>query len=308
LARELSADAEERLIKVNRLWSLAPPALCSLSLFGISRVGGRLEGPWPDVLITCGRRSSLAAMAIRRRSSAPMVMVHIQPPAVPAAFDLVVAMPHDDLVGPNVLRIDTALHGIRSSALAKAAALKDLRFADLPRPWTGVLLGGPTRHTPFTVGDAHRLADELHTLRASGGGSLLITPSRRTPPTIVDLLRARYAADPTVFLWAGDQPNPYLPILAQVDQLAVTSDSISMISEALATEARVWIFNVAGGPRHARFVENLLVKGLVASLGAGPSPQRRGGVDATPHIAAVLRDLVESKIGHSAPRSDSSTG
>ena len=304
LARELSADAEERLIEVNHLWSLVPPALFRLSLFGISHGGGRLEGPWPDVLVTCGRRSSLAAMAIRRRNSAPMVMVHIQPPADPGAFDLVVAMAHDDLAGPNVLRIDTALHGIRSSALAKAATVNDLRFAGLPRPWTGVLLGGSTRRTPFTVKDAHRLAADLDTLRAGGGGSLLITPSRRTPAAVVEVLRARYEADPAVFLWAGHQPNPYLPILALADQLVVTSDSISMISEALATEARVWIFNVAGGPRHARFVENLLAKGLVAPLGAAPPLERRGGVDSTPHIAAVLRDLVEAKIGRTVARSD----
>jgi mitochondrial fission protein ELM1 len=235
-----------------------------------------------------------------------MVMVHIQPPADPTAFDLVVAMAHDDVAGPNVVRIDTALHGIRSSALAKAATLNDLRFGTLPRPWTGVLLGGSTRRTPFTLKDAHRLADELDALRASNdGGSLLITPSRRTPVAVVDLLRARYAADPTVFLWAGDQPNPYLPILALADQLVVTSDSISMISEALAAEARVWIFNVTGGPRHARFVENLLAKGLVASLGATPAPER-GVVDSTPHIAAILRDLVEAKIGRTVVRPDPS--
>ncbi|MDB5428748.1 MAG: hypothetical protein JWR43_2723 [Phenylobacterium sp.] len=303
LARELSASAEERLIRVNRLWSLAPPALFRLSLFGVSRVGGRLEPPWPDVLITCGRRSALAAMAVRRRSRAPMVTVHIQRPTDPAAFDAIVAMTHDDLAGSNVLRIDTALHGIRASALAEAAAVSDLRFAALRRPWTGVLLGGSTRHADLTVADARRLADSLDALRTDSGGSLLITPSRRTPAAVVDLLNARYAADPTVFLWAGSPPNPYLPILALADRLVVTSDSISMISEALATKVPVWIFNVAGGPRHARFLGNLLAKGLVASLGGAPPPARQGGVDSTPHVASILRELVKAKIGRSTARS-----
>jgi hypothetical protein len=300
LARELSDNAEERLIRVNRLWSLAPPALFRLSLFGISRVGGRIEPPWPDVLISCGRRSALAAMAIRRRSRAPMVTVHIQPPTDPAAFDAVVVMAHDDLAGSNVLHIDTALHGIRASALAEAAVASDLRFAGLPRPWTGVLLGGSARNAGLTVADARRLADDLDALRADCGGSLLITPSRRTPAAVVDALNARYAGDPTVFLWAGSPPNPYLPILALADRLVVTSDSISMISEALATKAPVWIFKVAGGPRHASFLRNLLTKRLVALLGDTAPPERPLGVDATPHIAAVLRELVDAKIGRRA--------
>jgi mitochondrial fission protein ELM1 len=304
LARALSVNAEERLIRVNRLWSLVPPALFRLSLFGVSRIGGRLAPPWPDVLITCGRRSSLAAMAVRRRNRAPMVTVHIQRPGDPAAFDVVVAMAHDDLAGANVLRVDTALHGVRAPALAEAAAAGDPRFSGLPRPWIGVLLGGSTRRAPFTVGDARRLADDLAALRGDSGGSLLITPSRRTPPAVVDILTARYAGDPTVFLWAGSPPNPYMPILASADQLVVTSDSISMLSEALATKARVWVFNVPGGRRHARFVENLLAKRLVASLGGPPPPARQGGMDSTPQVAAILRDLVEAKFGRTVARRD----
>ena len=302
LAHALSAHSEERLIRVSRLWSLLPPALFKLSLLGVSRIGGRLEPPWPDVLISCGRRSALAAMAVRRRSRAPMVTVHIQRPGDPAAFDVVVAMAHDDLAGANVLRIDTALHSVRATALAEAAAVSDRRLAGLPRPWIGVLLGGSTRHASFTVGDARRLADDLADLRDDNGGSLLITPSRRTPAAVVDVLNVRYADDPTVFLWAGNPPNPYVPILASADQLVVTSDSISMLSEALATKARVWVFNVPGGPRHARFVENLLAKGLVASLGGPPPPARQGGVDSTPQIAAIVRDLVEAKIGRNVAR------
>jgi uncharacterized protein len=302
LARELSADAEERLIRVSRLWSMAPPALFRLSLLGVSGVGGRLEPPWPDVLISCGRRSALAAMALQRRNPAPMVTVHIQPPTDPAAFDLVVAMAHDDLAGSNVLCVDTALHGIRASALAEAAATGDPRLAGLPRPWTGVLLGGSTRRVPLTAADARRLAEDLDALRAGSGGSLLITPSRRTPAAVVDLLNARYAADPTVFLWAGSPPNPYLPILALADRLVVTSDSVSMISEALATKAPVWVFRVAGGARHARFLSNLLAKRLVGLLGGEAPPKRRRGVDSTPHIAAILRELVNAKIGRTPKR------
>jgi hypothetical protein len=292
LASALDPDAEERVVRVNRFWALGPPAFVGLSPPSVTAVTGRLEPPWPDVLVTCGRRSALVAMAIRRRNAQPMICVHVQPPTHPEAFDLVVAMPHDGLRGSNVLSVDTTLHAIRPEDLAAAAARGEPRFAGLPRPWTGVLLGGSTYRRGFTHEDAQRLADQLDVLRRDVGGSLLITPSRRTPDAVTAALGARYRGDPTVRIWDGAQPNPYLAILALADRLVVTSDSVSMISEALATTAPVAVFSLPMGRRHGRFVETLVDKKLVTMLGetipAGPRP----AVDAMPVAAAAVRRLL----------------
>lgn len=297
LAGELAADFEERIVRVGRLAALAPPALFSLTLAGVRPVEGRLAPPWPDVLISCGRRAGLAAMAVRRRSAAPMVTIHIQPPSAPRAFDLVVAMPHDRIQGRNVIQVDTAIHGVRAEVLRQAAATGDQRFAHLPRPWTGVLLGGDTAHSPFTIEDAQRLADGLDGLRARTGGSLLITPSRRTPASVVTALGARYAQDNATYLWDGCGANPYLAILGGANAIVVTADSISMISEALATTADLWVFDVSLGGRHARFLRSLLDRGLVARLGEARAPARQAGADATPIIAAAARELMRAKLG-----------
>lgn len=297
LARELSDDAEERLVAVNRLWAMLPSGILGRSQLGVSCVEGRLEPPWPDVLITCGRRSALASMAIRRRCPSPMVAVHIQPPDRPEAFDLVVAMTHDRLAAPNVIRIETALHGVRGKALAEAAGLGDARFAGLPRPWTGVLLGGSTGRSPFRIEDGLRLIDQMEAHRAGLGGSLLITPSRRTPPEVVDLVAKRYAADNTAFVWDARPPNPYVPILAMADQLVVTGDSISMISEGLATLAPISIFEVDGGRRHTRFLNGLLDQELVGLLGESRPPARSRGIDATPMVATLVRQLIAERLG-----------
>lgn len=294
LATALDSDAEERQVRVSRLWAIGPAGLVGLGPPAVKAVTGPLEPPWPDVLISCGRRSALVAMAIGRRNRAPMVMVHLQPPTYPKAFDLVVAMAHDRIDGPNVLTVDTALHSVSPARLAAAAANGDPRFVGLPRPWTGVLVGGATRSRPFRPQDAARLADQLDALRVLIGGSLLITPSRRTPPEVVAILGARYAADPTVVIWDGKPPNPYLPMLAMSDRLVVTSDSVSMISEALATEAPVSVFRLTASPRHELFVENLIAKGLVSPLEAPSATGHRAAIDATPVVAEAVRQLLSA--------------
>jgi hypothetical protein len=296
LAVGLSAHHEEHVVEVGRLAALAPPALFSLTLGGVRAVEGDLAPPWPDVLVSCGRRASLAAMAIRRRARAPMALIHIQPPSAPTAFDLVVAMPHDHLQGRNVITVDTALHSLRASALTAAAAGSDARFAALPRPWTAVLLGGSTAHAPFSLEHAQRLADGLDALRARTGGSLLITASRRTPDNVIAAIGARYLGDLATFFWDGGGANPYLSILASADAIVVTSDSISMVSEALATPAEVWLFDVGAGHRHTHFVEALLAKRLAAWLG-DPSAGARSPIDPTPQVAAIARDLIDAKLG-----------
>ena len=73
-----------------------------------------------------------------------------------------------------------------------------------------------------------------------------MTPSRRTPAAVRTLLAERLAADADAFVWDGAGENPYLGILALSQRLVVTCDSVSMVSEALATPATVEIYGAAG--------------------------------------------------------------
>ncbi len=82
--------------------------------------------------------------------------------------------------------------------------------------------------------------------------ALAITPSRRTPDAVRALLAEAFAGDQRVFLWDMEGDNPYRGILALADRLVVTSDSVSMVSEALSTTHPVEIFDL-GFPRHADF-------------------------------------------------------
>ena len=294
LAAALASGYAEIELRVSRAWALAPRVI-PLQL-GVDVVRGDIAAPWPDVLISCGRRSALVAAAIRRRTRADMVCVQIQPPSNPGDFDLVVSLPHDRISAPNVMRIETALHGIRTSDLRAAKATGHPAFTGLPRPWTGVLIGGSTLRRPMNVDDVTNLCAKLDALHEIQGGSLLITTSRRTPELVLAALGHRYAHDLTVRVMDPQPPNPYLPILALSDRIVVTGDSISMVSEALATGRPVQVFDdLALGSRHAAFLASLFQAGRASRLGEDAAEGSACPIDSTQRVAERVRSLVSAR-------------
>ena len=295
LAEAVIPRAVEKTVDVRAPWSLAPPALWRLTLMGLDPAKDRLAPPWPDVVVSCGRKAAKAAIAVKRASGGRTLAVHIQNPLAPLAeFDLVIPMRHDPVPeGPNVVPIDLALHDVTPEVLAKAAEAWRERFAHLPRPLTGVLLGGATRRHPFTVEQGRALAARLEALRAEGG--LAITPSRRTPEEVKAVLREAFAGDPGLFLWDEAGDNPYRGILALSDRLVATGDSVSMVSEAVATGRPVAVFDLGGGQRHQRFVANLVDRKIVSLLDGSPFVPGTG-LNSTPEADAALRRLIEARL------------
>jgi len=292
LAEAVAPDAKEKTIGLRAPWSLAPPSFWRLTLRVLDQNQDVLAPPWPDVVVSCGRRAAKAAIAVKRASGGRTLAVHIQNPLAPLAeFDLVIAMRHDGVDGPNVMQIDTALHDVTPQALEFAGSAWRERLGGLPRPLTGVLLGGSTRRRPFGPAQAADLVRRLEAVREGGG--LAITPSRRTPEAVKAVLREAFGRDHGVFLWDERGDNPYRGILALSDRLVATGDSVSMVSEALATGRPVAIFDLGGGARHARFIRNLVQRGLAVRLGEEPFlPPKDAGTDATPGAVAALRKLI----------------
>ena len=269
--------------------------------FGRGRAGAdRFEAPWPDLVISCGRRSARFALGLRRRMPSNVLAVHIQDPRTRASrFDLVVAMAHDRLAaGGNVIKVETALHDLTADNLAAAAEAWRGRLAPLGRPLTGVLIGGSTARQAFSLDHARRLLAGLQRLRDSGA-PLAIVPSRRTPPAVDALLRQGFAGDPGVFHWDLTGDNPYRGVLALADRLVVTSDSVSMISEALATPSPVDIFDF-GTAHYGRFLDRMVARGWARRFdGAPPNGNHRPPVDATETAAMAVRRLLQARTGAS---------
>jgi mitochondrial fission protein ELM1 len=294
LAERLGVEIEEKIIGLRPPWRWLPGHLAPAALRGLDPAKASIAPPWPDLVVSCGRRSTAVSIAIRRAAAGRTLTVHVQHPLAPAsAFDLVIAQPHDGLAGANVTVVPTALHRVTEAALAEAAAAWRPRFASLPAPRVGVLLGGANRGGGFDEAAAAHLVTALGALLAREGGSVLVTPSRRTGAAVRRRFQDAFGGRADALVWDEAGDNPYLGILALADRLVVTGDSVSMISEALARRAPVEIVPIARAPRrHRLFLDDLSARGLALPFRPGPAPTTAAPVDATEIAAAAVRKLL----------------
>jgi mitochondrial fission protein ELM1 len=266
LAEALGIEPVLKRVALRAPWRQLTPYFRLVQGIGFTSRSDRLEPPWPDLVIATGRHSVAASLYVRaqaRKSGKKTLSVQIQNPAIaPSNFDLVITPMHDGLLGANVVATIGALHRItREKLLTGATELRPLVGA-LPRPYVGVLLGGANAAYEFSPDDAHALGLQAADAARTLGGSLLITPSRRTGVACEAAFREALGEVPA-FYWEGEGANPYFGILGLGDYLVVTCDSVNMVSEALATGKPVYVSDLRGGtPKFARFHKQLNEAGL----------------------------------------------
>jgi mitochondrial fission protein ELM1 len=295
LARAVADEVIEKVVLARPPWRNLPNG--RLILRGLEPQSDLIGPPWPDLIVSSGRRSALIAREARRRAKGAPLLVHVQDPQAGARdFDLIVAMDHDAVRGPNVVRVATALHDVTPERLAAAARIWRDRLSRLRRPLIGVIVGGPAGRAPFGLAEGRLLLERVLAMKAAAGGSLAVVPSRRTPDAVLALFADAAETDPDLWVWRREGDNPYLGVLALADRLVVTGDSTSMVSEALATTHPVEVFTPRLRRRHQAFVRGLEARGLVRILdGSWTDPAPRLAVDSTAEAAAAVRRLVESR-------------
>jgi uncharacterized protein len=230
-----------------------------------------LEPPWPDLLLTVGRRPSMAALWVREQTRGRARLVVIgRPKRWLDRIDLVIAPPQFHLPRrENVLRLDLPLMRVDEAAVAAAAAAWRERCADLPRPLTALLVGGPTKPYRFDEAVARRLVDETLEVVRRDGGSLYATTSRRTPPAVVQALERSLPKDARLYRWGDGGDNPYRALLGLADRFVVTGDSISMMVEVARLGRPLAIFALPEAPSSLRLRSALGQR--LAALEGGPA-------------------------------------
>ena len=231
----------------------------------LARFGAALAPPWPDIAIGCGGTGAVALAALARRGIRSVQVQH--PRMDPRRFDLVVVNTHDGLRGENVIVVRTALHRVTPVRLAAAAEAWRARLAPgltpLPRPLVAVLVGGSNGRFRLDRAVGTALGGALAAMMVADGVRVMVTPSRRTAPEVTAALRDAVTPHGGL-VWDGTGENPYFGMLALADAIVVTEDSVSMLSEAVATSAPVLLAELPGASRRIRaFSAGLLASGRV---------------------------------------------
>ncbi|HSR55411.1 MAG TPA: mitochondrial fission ELM1 family protein [Alphaproteobacteria bacterium] len=252
LAEALGLDPVVKRIKAPFLWGWMPATVWPAPILFARLMGGKLKPPWPDILITCGRRSAALSLAIRKKSrknwAAGTFTVHILNPQVESTGWDVVITPRHDLanlrqhrhLGPNVIATLGSLHRLDPKALAEEAEKVRERFQDLPRPLVAVLVGGPSSAYSMGPDAMETLGRQLLSLHEKTGCGLAILTSRRTGAENVAVLKSVLEGT-GAYIWDGEGENPYRGLLGLADALVVTCDSVNMATEAAATGKPLYV-------------------------------------------------------------------
>lgn len=297
-----------------------------------------LSPPWPDLVISIGRRSVPVMRWIRKQSGGRTKLVTLGRPRAPLwLFNLVISTPQYRLPDrPNVVHIPVPLHRITDERLEEARRVWVPRLEHLPRPRFAVLVGGRASSYRFDAATAADLGRCASKLAKDSGGSLLVSTSSRTELEAREALFAAIDAPSYLYTWKpGDPENPYFGFLADADAFIVTGESISMLTESLSTGRPVQIYSfpfrrkpyalfkerlnrlpvirwlllglVSLGfmnlPRdHSRVRDFLIEAGLASKLGDPMTEQSVDRLNSLELVVARVRVLFPEAPGPSIPR------
>ena len=180
-----------------------------------------LTPPWPELIITAGRRHAMAALWIKAQNPATKIVLLGRPRRWIEKFDLVIALPQYQIPDlPNVMRLSLPLMRPEQGCNCTAKLSFGVQnFECLKKPIIAVLVGGPTRPYRFDRKVASELITQCKKMQDRYGGTLYFSTSRRTPEKIVSALADDLPEGSVLHKWAKGRARKPLPGAAQISRL-----------------------------------------------------------------------------------------
>ena len=238
LAKALDLDFTHHTVETNRFWKLFPPKLTPIS----QSVFKKINSEDFDVIISCGRKSVIPSIYLKKKSSKKVTSIHIQDPKVNLDnFSYVIVPEHDGLNGKNVFSTKGAIHYLtKEEIINHTNYLKDR--LDTRKEYFLLILGGPTKHYDFSDENVSNIFNLFNDLVKENDLQGIIVPSMRTPKNIIELAK-NILGEKSLVIDTVDK-KAYLSALSLAKYIAVTCDSTSMISEAALTGKPIYVADI----------------------------------------------------------------
>ena len=116
LAKGLDIDFTHQKVELKGFWKLIPPRFTPKSDISFNN----FDFPNVDLIISCGRKSVVPSIYLKKSSKKKIYNIHIQDPKVDFNyFDFIIAPEHDGITGPNVILTKGAIHYLTALEIEK---------------------------------------------------------------------------------------------------------------------------------------------------------------------------------------------
>lgn len=280
IARRLGGNQVVKNVTFNPLHNL-PNWMLGAGLGSLApEAQRRFAAPWPDLVIAAGKRTVPVVRWIKAASGGRTKLVQIgRPRAALEHFDLVISTPQYGIPQEsNVVELPLPFASPLAVSQQEISRWTG-EWKDLPRPWVMVSIGAGK--FPLRLGE--REIREFGAKLSKLGASLIVIASPRTKQVALSAL-AKYLerCSAKFYPWSRGA-NPYQAALVLADRIVVTSDSMSMVGEAVNSGKPVGIFRL---PASRLFPSWSAKRGFAAWL------SRHGLLQAPRNMTAVIDSLI----------------
>ena len=247
LAKALDLNFFHEKIELNSFWKFIPPRFTPIKKIVFKN---EIKEDF-DIIISCGRKSVIPSIFIKKNSKKKVFNIHIQDPKVSLDnFDVVVAPQHDNLSGNNVISTKGAIHYLSIQEINENKGYLSNKIKPA-KEVVALILGGPNKYYKFTKENIKNVFLKITENFIKKNFQLIIVPSIRTPKDIIKLANEYFGKDHLVINEVDKKA--YLSALGLSKFLVVTCDSSSMISEAAITGKPIYVADIPATKDDYRF-------------------------------------------------------
>tara|TARA_Y100000816_G_C26012808_1_gene529548 strand:- start:146 stop:1096 length:951 start_codon:yes stop_codon:yes gene_type:complete len=290
LAKALDLDFIHEKIVINNFWKIIPPKFTPVQDFVFKN---KISNDF-NIVISCGRKSVIPSIYLKKKLKEKIMNIHIQDPKVSLGnFDYIVAPEHDGLIGSNVLQSKGAIHYLRDNELNENKSY--LKSKINKKKVVSFIVGGPNKYYNYADDIIDVIFSKVKKNFIDNDYQLIFIPSMRTPQNIIN--KAKEYFDYNQIIVQDIDKKAYLSSLELADHIVVTCDSTSMISEAAITGKPIYVAqmpNIKKNDRFQKFFQLFNSLNIIKNLENSVEKWSYKKLNETDRISSYIKDQLKN--------------